>query len=298
MQVLSWFSIAALFAFLALFIYWSWNEEQGRPSWVRYSFYGGIGFFTLVFFALSWNTVAQIPARTHAESLTPQVVAGKLVWQKYVCIDCHTMLGNGAYFGPDLTKAWTRFVNRAGGNEPAARAALVTFLQNPPQPTRDRRGMFQFHMAANEAEQLAAFLQWTSRIDTNGWPPEPLRPANPPPAPAVLPVTADTAPGRQLLAERGCLACHSIGKGTVVGPDLNGVGSRYDRAMLERWTEDPAAIYREHGRRPMNPGYPEMPSLHTPPNDAEQISEYLATLVGGAHGPVPGTTTQQERSRP
>jgi nitric oxide reductase subunit C len=31
---------------------------------------------------------------------------GKLVIQSRACIDCHTFMGNGAYYAPDLTKAW------------------------------------------------------------------------------------------------------------------------------------------------------------------------------------------------
>jgi nitric oxide reductase subunit C len=31
---------------------------------------------------------------------------GKMVIQSRACIDCHTFFGNGAYYAPDLTKAW------------------------------------------------------------------------------------------------------------------------------------------------------------------------------------------------
>ena len=31
---------------------------------------------------------------------------GKLVIQSRACMDCHTFFGNGAYYAPDLTKAW------------------------------------------------------------------------------------------------------------------------------------------------------------------------------------------------
>jgi nitric oxide reductase subunit C len=31
---------------------------------------------------------------------------GKLVIQSRACINCHTFMGNGAYYAPDLTKAW------------------------------------------------------------------------------------------------------------------------------------------------------------------------------------------------
>jgi nitric oxide reductase subunit C len=31
---------------------------------------------------------------------------GKLASQTKNCMNCHTLLGNGAYYAPDLTKAW------------------------------------------------------------------------------------------------------------------------------------------------------------------------------------------------
>jgi nitric oxide reductase subunit C len=34
------------------------------------------------------------------------VSEGKMVIQSRACIDCHTFFGNGAYYAPDLTKAW------------------------------------------------------------------------------------------------------------------------------------------------------------------------------------------------
>ena len=34
------------------------------------------------------------------------IAKGKLVIQSRACIDCHTFFGNGAYYAPDLTRAW------------------------------------------------------------------------------------------------------------------------------------------------------------------------------------------------
>jgi nitric oxide reductase subunit C len=43
-------------------------------------------------------------------------VAGKRVWQKYNCNDCHTILGFVGYYAPDMTKVYTR-VGRMGIEE-------------------------------------------------------------------------------------------------------------------------------------------------------------------------------------
>ena len=59
---------------------------------------------SLVFLGLTLDSHRQFPALTHTEQLTPEVVAGKDVWHKYNCINCHTLFGEGAYYAPDLTK--------------------------------------------------------------------------------------------------------------------------------------------------------------------------------------------------
>src|SRR5947209_5790811 len=53
---------------------------------------------------------------------------------------------------------------------------------------------------------------------------------------AVLAERGDAGRGRRLLedtARTACLACHAVeGRGGKLGPDLVGVGARYDRAGL------------------------------------------------------------------
>ncbi|MDP2702657.1 MAG: c-type cytochrome [Candidatus Rokubacteria bacterium] len=39
----------------------------------------------------------------------------------------------------------------------------------------------------------------------------------------------------QALFHEECVACHTIGQGDRVGPDLAGVTARRDRAWLEAW---------------------------------------------------------------
>lgn len=42
--------------------------------------------------------------------------------------------------------------------------------------------------------------------------------------------------------KQNCASCHTIGGGRLVGPDLRNVSSRRDRAWLEKYVPDPAAI--------------------------------------------------------
>lgn len=53
--------------------------------------------------------------------------------------------------------------------------------------------------------------------------------------------TADTASG-QVLFQQKCAACHTIGEGDRIGPDLHDVGARRERAWLMRFVTDPQAM--------------------------------------------------------
>lgn len=101
--------------------------------------------------------------------LSDSVVRGKHVWEKHSCINCHTLLGEGAYFAPELGNVWVRY----GGREDPeiARAVLSAWMQSQPSGIEGRRQMPQFNLTEQELNDLADFLEWTSRIDTQGWPP-------------------------------------------------------------------------------------------------------------------------------
>jgi cytochrome c2 len=45
--------------------------------------------------------------------------------------------------------------------------------------------------------------------------------------------------GEALFQSKGCVACHTIGKGKLVGPDLKGVTDRRDKEWITKWLKDP-----------------------------------------------------------
>ncbi len=49
----------------------------------------------------------------------------------------------------------------------------------------------------------------------------------------------------QAIYQQYCIACHSIGAGIIVGPDLEGVTARRDRAWLARWIAEPDKMLAE-----------------------------------------------------
>lgn len=104
-----------------------------------------------------------------AEQAEALVRKGKLTVQAKNCMDCHTLLGNGAYFAPDLTKAW---LDPLWGPAAGREKEMVAFLLDPsdkPHNVMDRR-MPNLHLTQDEAQAVTGFLKWMSAIDTNGFP--------------------------------------------------------------------------------------------------------------------------------
>ena len=138
--------------------------EVFTKSMSRNIYYGGSVFFFLLFLALTFDTIGELPSRDNREALTEQVVLGKKVWEDNDCIGCHTLLGEGAYFAPELGNVYQRFGNST--------EAIVGFIKSRPvDGIPGRRSMPQFNLSDEELEAVAAFLKYASEINTANWPP-------------------------------------------------------------------------------------------------------------------------------
>lgn len=159
---------------IALLGPWEWEEarmaERLTKSATRNIFYGGSAFFLLLFVGLTVHSHIYM-ARTSApnSAMSESVIRGKHVWERHSCINCHTLLGEGAYFAPELGNVWVRY----GGHEDAegARAILGAWMASQPSGIPGRRQMPQFNLTEQEIDDLAALLEFVSRINTQGWPP-------------------------------------------------------------------------------------------------------------------------------
>lgn len=127
----------------------------------RNMFYGGSVFFILVFVALIFDSERRIPQRSNAEAITPAVIAGKKLWETRNCIGCHTLLGEGAYFAPELGNVYPR-----RGPE-----FIKAWIQAQPTHVEGRRQMPQFNFTEQQLDDLVEFLKWTSKVNTENWPP-------------------------------------------------------------------------------------------------------------------------------
>lgn len=166
-----------------------------------------LGLMALIFVALSAVSFLDSRGQTvpsAVEYAGVDAVAGKRVFQAYNCMGCHTIVGNGAYFGPDLTKlydhtgpAWLAAFLPSAGSWPTNGAvklqlqdkavaadagvdSIEAYLEKYPAAAEriTRRGGQASHMpnlpiSRQEVHELIAFLKYTSAMNTEGWPPVP-----------------------------------------------------------------------------------------------------------------------------
>jgi len=205
---------------------------------------------TVIFLALTYDSLMQMPKRTHEDKLDARVAAGKWVWQKHNCNDCHTILGIGGYYAPDVTK-----VMSYRDNEWVSR-----FLKDPEKVWPNARKMPNLGLKDEEVADLVAFLTWVNGIDTNNWPPKPMV------ASAVTSVT----PGEAVYKAQGCSACHTIaGVGGAVGPDLSHVARKRDKEWIEAQLKNPKA----HNPQSIMPSFSKLSD-----KDLDDLASYLAGL--------------------
>jgi len=98
---------------------------------------------------------------------------GKMVIQSRACMGCHTFFGNGAYYAPDLTKAWLDPAWEAWQaitDSTTREEAMVKFLMDPEKYRTWTRTMPNLGITQQEAEATVAYLKWMASVDTNGFP--------------------------------------------------------------------------------------------------------------------------------
>lgn len=201
------------------------------------------GVAALIFLVLTVDTHRQFPALTNTDNLTEEVVRGQNVWHANNCINCHTILGEGAYYAPDLTK-----ITQLRGTP-----YLTAFMKDPSQfydEERHRRLMPNPNLTDQEISDVIAFMDWVANVDNQGWPPRPILVSGsslpgadltvaqqagrgeaelPPGATPVRPDNDPVALGEAVFrsAVPACTACHSMAPGVnLAGPTLAGMLTR------------------------------------------------------------------------
>lgn len=178
--------------------------EEGKK---RHTAFGVLGVMAMIFIALSLMSFLDSRGQvvpTDVQYAGHDAVDGKRVFQAYNCMGCHTLVGNGAYLGPDLTDtyahvgpAWLEAFLPSAGTWPTRGAVQVQlqksdiadeagvdsidayFDKYPAAAERvERRSghatiMPNLPFSRDEIRNLIAYLKYTSQMDTEGWPPAP-----------------------------------------------------------------------------------------------------------------------------
>src|SRR5574343_937583 len=113
-------------------------------SMARNIFFGGSLFFFLLFLALTFDTNQKLPKRDNSQNISAEVARGKRIWETRNCIGCHTLLGEGAYFAPELGNVY----KRRGPD------FIKAWMQAQPTGAPHRRQMPQFKLNEQQLNDL------------------------------------------------------------------------------------------------------------------------------------------------
>ena len=130
------------------------SKKQARAF-----FLGGTVVTFLVFIGLTVYSLGEAQDQTNIENMTESVVRGKVIWEQNNCMGCHTLMGEGGYYAPELTKVY----DRKGANY----IKTVVMSKTPWAP--NGRKMVAYAMSEDEANDVVEFFKWIGEIDLNGF---------------------------------------------------------------------------------------------------------------------------------
>lgn len=104
--------------------------------------------------------VSQSISNIETQVIPMEAVQGKKIFQRKACIECHTLFGNGGYWGGDLTKVYDKY-----GYTRIMDYLTVAPLLGGAEHKRHEQ------LTTEEAEQISAYLKFVNSINTLDWPP-------------------------------------------------------------------------------------------------------------------------------
>lgn len=224
----------------------------------RLIFWTGTLVSVAIFGWLTYDFHQQGEQYAHNSRIDNQIVAGKKVWHKYNCNDCHTILGFGAYYAPDMTKAYYRL----GENN------IISIVMNPEKVYRDSfRKMPNLGVTEAEAKDLVKFLHWTADIENRNWPPQDEKYVKA----AKLRAAQPDKVQKTDIVLGVCGGCHSfVNQGRDIAGDFSDLakGIDYDRDTLIRFMRNPQSV---------NPDS-DMPAQNVTPETAGIIADFILSL--------------------
>ncbi|MBF8259428.1 MAG: hypothetical protein HW377_1802 [Actinobacteria bacterium] len=215
---------------------------------------------TVLFLALTWDTQRQVVALSHADKIDARVVAGKRAFEKYNCNDCHTILGFGAYYAPDLTRVTQRIGEKG----------IIFRIKSPEVAFADSwRKMPNVRASDAEIKDMAAFFAWMNEINNNDWPPQDSKKRLSRGEQAMV-ASVGVSPGAAVFQSKGCMNCHALkGTGGTVGPALDTVGRKMSTEQIERYVRNPESV---------NPKAMMPPQKGLTDRELDEVSKFLSSM--------------------
>jgi nitric oxide reductase subunit C len=216
---------------------------------------------TVVFLGLTWDTQRQVTTLANVDKLSDQVVAGKRAFEKYNCNDCHTILGFGGYYAPDLTKV----VQRVGeeGIRYRVKSPELAFANSP-------RKMPNQHVTDQEINDLVAFFRWVGEINNNDWPPQDSK-KRLSRGEQLMVAKVGVSPGAAVFQTKGCMNCHSLrGTGGTFGPALDTIGAGMSAQEIGKYIRNPKSVNPNSKMPPQKDNLSE--------RELDEVAGFLATL--------------------
>lgn len=173
---------------------------------------------------------------------------GEQFYQQFNCHTCHT-IGGGRLVGPDLKgvtskrdQSWLiRWITHPdkmlAEGDPLAKQIFAEFNNIPMPPS-----------GVNEAQTKDILAYIEAKSSGTSSPPATTTPVaddTVQPAPETAPQSSSNIQAGKAIFEQKCGACHTIGSGRKVGPDLKGVTVRRDKNWLLRWIQEPDVMLAE-----------------------------------------------------
>ncbi len=196
----------------------------------KWIFWTGTLISLVLFLVLTVDTQRQFAVLTNADRLDETVVEGKRAFERHNCNDCHTILGFGGYYAPDLTRVYTRL----------GEVSIRRRLEEPEVAFADSyRKMPQQNLTEDEILSIIAYFRWVADIENNDWPPQHSEETWKRSTKRIL-ARAALSPGAALVKQEGCLACHRLGsEGGDRAHRLEWIGTRRDARWIADYLEDP-----------------------------------------------------------
>ena len=128
-------------------------------SQARAFFLGGTLVTFLIFIGLTIYSFMPSNDQTNHDKIDAQVVRGKELWESNNCMGCHSIMGEGGYYAPELTKV----VERRGDGY------IKAVLMSPIPWAPKGRKMVAYKMSQEDAEAMVAYFKRIGQREVNGF---------------------------------------------------------------------------------------------------------------------------------